>query len=73
MTTPCPRRRVLRWLASLALGLGLAAAAQYEAQAGLTGDATSRWSLTGGVLLAAAAIIVIGNLLAGLSRLRIRR
>ncbi len=52
---------------------GLAAAAQYEAQAGLTGDATSRWSLTGGVLLAAAAIIVIGNLLAGLSRLRIRR
>lgn len=52
---------------------GLSAAAQYEAQAGLTGDATTRWSLTGGVLLAAAAIIVIGNLLAGLSRLRIRR
>jgi tripartite-type tricarboxylate transporter receptor subunit TctC len=34
MTTPCPRRRVLRWLASLALGLGLAAAAQ--AQSGKT-------------------------------------
>lgn len=52
---------------------GLSAAAQYERQAGLTGDATARWSLTGGVLLAAAAIILIGNLLAGLSRLRIRR
>ena len=52
---------------------GLSAAAQYEHQAGLTGDATARWSLTGGVLLAAAAIILIGNLLAGLSRLRIRR
>ncbi|MBL8094916.1 MAG: hypothetical protein JNL73_12180 [Anaerolineales bacterium] len=52
---------------------GLSAAAQYERQAGLSGAATARWSLTGGVLLAAAAIILIGNLLAGLSRLRIRR
>ncbi len=52
---------------------GLSAAAQYERQAGLTGDASARWSLTGGVLLAAAVIILIGNVLAGLSRLRIRR
>jgi len=52
---------------------GLRAAAQYERHAGLVGDATERWSATGGILLMAAIVILIGNVLAGLSRLRLRR
>jgi type IV secretory pathway TrbD component len=42
---------------------GLRGAAQYEKQAGLPGAAGERWDVFGSGLLAAAVIILVGNLI----------
>lgn len=55
---------------------GLRGAAQYEKQAGLPGAASERWDMFGSGLLAAAVIILVGNLInigTGLVRRRKKR
>ena len=45
------------------LVVGLGGAAQYERQAGVAGEAGSRWPAMGGGLLAAAVLIALGGLI----------
>jgi hypothetical protein len=52
---------------------GLVGAAQYEQQTAWAGDATGRLSGLGGGLLAAAALLAIGNLVHGLIGAGLRR
>ena len=43
--------------------VGLGGAAQYERQAGVAGEASSRWPAMGGGLLTAAVVIALGGLI----------